>query len=123
MALTEVQTAKLTIEIDRLTRKADDFENEARRQDSDFFATAQVYGSELAGSSGTGHLYREAAELRELAAFLKNVKSGAIPLSYFESYKRDLKTTERYVQYYTEQMDQLKVAIAKFEILHRILSS
>lgn len=122
MALTEVQLAKLIIEIDRLDTRADNLEKKALADDANFLSAAQTYGSELAGSSGTDYLYKEAKELREMLKFLKKVRSGATPLADFVSYKSRLETVDSQIKTLTKEKARLQLTLNQFELLHKLLS-
>ena len=121
MPLTEVQRAKLTVEIDRLEREADFTEKKALADDESFYSAALTYGSELAGSSGTEHLYRKAKLLREEMEFLKGVRTGATPLADRDSYKRRLGEVESRIKELTEEKKNLEFRLRQFENLHNLL--
>ena len=75
--MTELEKAKLTVEINRLEKEADELEIKARNDESMFADAWAVYGSELAGPPQSITIDRNKAnELRKKADFLRSVKDG-----------------------------------------------
>lgn len=123
MQLTKVQLAKLTIEIDKLEKEARKLESRARVEDKSFYDSAITYGSELAGSSGTEHMYKKAGLLREKAEFLKSVKVGYVLLTYREHVKARLGKIRQKIDSLTTEKSSLEIRLQHFEWLQKILSS
>lgn len=123
MPLTEVQLAKLTIKINQLTTEADRLETEARRKDADFLAAWQIYGSELAGSPETSHLYNKATKYRKLAYFLSEVKEGKILLSNRGIHKERMRYVTHQIDEYTKQKEEIEATLSNFEYLQEVLSN
>ena len=122
MALTEVQLAKLIVEIDKLTTEATRLEKQAEREDASFLESARTYGSELAGSSGTERLYEQIRMLRWKIEFLERVKSGAIPLTNYHSWKRRLELINSEIMGLTTEKETLELNLKEFELVHKLLS-
>ncbi|MDO8496814.1 MAG: hypothetical protein Q7S43_05185 [bacterium] len=80
--MTEVQLAKITVEVARLRAQADDLEAKAERDDRMFLLALSEYGSELAGPPQSIAMNRnKAKELRKRAEFFESVKMGDVHLS------------------------------------------
>ena len=81
MALTEVQKAKIIVEIDRLVREAEWLETKAVSDDSFYYSALSLYGSEMAGLPPSTEVNRKRAQsLRDKADFLEKVSDGRINL-------------------------------------------
>lgn len=119
MALTEVQLAKLTIEINKLDKETESLRNKAHTM---FLSAAATYGSELAGSSETDYLYDKARELEQKAKFLRSVKNNIIYLSDREVVKSDLEGVERELNRLVDLKRDLELRLKNFEFLNQILS-
>lgn len=122
MALTEVQLAKLIIEIDRLESKAESLKNEARADDAMFFSAALTYGSELAGSSGTKYLYDEAKELEQKADFLRSVRNNITYLRNGKVLQFYLEGVDKELSRLADLKSDLQSRLKNFEYLRQILS-
>ncbi len=80
--MTEVQLAKITVEVARLRAQANDLEAKADSDDSMYGLALSEYGSELAGPPQSIAINRnKSKELRRRAEFLELAKRGDAHLS------------------------------------------
>lgn len=123
MLLTKVQKAKLTAEIDKLTKKANQIVMNANAQQRSFYDSALTYGSELAGSSGTEQMYKEVTSLREMTKFLKAIKNGVVSLGDHKRIATRLDEIQQNINSLVKQKENLEVRLQYFRRLQKILSS
>ena len=118
--MTELEKAKITIEINRLEKEADELESKARNDESMFADAWRQYGSELAGPPQSIEINRnKAKELRRKAEFLKYVDDA---LNSFGSVTDlDRKISEINLQ--IETLNKEKVLLYQRMALHKYLHS
>ena len=117
--MTELENAKITVEIKRLEKKASELEIRARYDESMFSDAWREYGSELAGPPQSITVNNNMAkDLRKKADFLKSVRDGLVIPEYLSDLEKMVSTLDADL----ERINKKKVVLYQKMSLVRYLS-